>query len=185
MTEQPTNSVHDLRSGGEEKNGEHVQKTANSEHVATDMHSLDAGVKVDAVDREMIERGDRIGAKLVRSLLAHYDASPDLSLRAENERLKHDNSELLAAADADAYVARQLLVRATKAEEKLEEAAKVLEKIERWHGEFPETGQFWKNADGTDSDRTISYGAAYGSNGERDYMRSQARSFLANLKGAE
>ncbi len=129
-------------SGGEEKNGvgagmidsmsdeefnrdrsdenPNVGKTAKSEHVATDMHSLDAGVKIDAVDREMIQRGDRIGAKLVRSLLAHYDANTDLSLRAENERLKQDCEEYKDAGHA--YYARAL-----KAEAKMEEAAKVLE----------------------------------------------------------
>jgi hypothetical protein len=54
-----------------------------------------------------------------------------------------------------------------------------LEKIERWFGEFPETGMFWPNADGTESDRPMSYGAAWGSNGERDFMRAVARDALA------
>lgn len=51
---------------------------------------------------------------------------------------------------------------------------KALGRIERWFGEFPETGKFWDD----DKDRPMSYGAAYGSNGERDYMRSVARDAL-------
>lgn len=50
-----------------------------------------------------------------------------------------------------------------------------LERIERWHGEFPATGRYWdepKNAD------PMSYSACFGSNGERDYMRQVARDAL-------
>ena len=54
-----------------------------------------------------------------------------------------------------------------------------LEKIERWFGEFPETGRFWLSEDGTESDRPMSYGATWGSNGERDFMRAVARSALS------
>lgn len=43
-----------------------------------------------------------------------------------------------------------------------------LEKIERWFGEFPKTGQ--TRPDGT----PMSYAAAFGSNGERDFMRNIA-----------
>lgn len=52
--------------------------------------------------------------------------------------------------------------------ERLREA---LEKVERW--QFPPTGKFWE------SGTPVSYGAAYGSNGERDYMRNVARAALA------
>lgn len=47
-----------------------------------------------------------------------------------------------------------------------------LQKIEEW--ELPPTGKFW------DKEQTepMSYGAAYGSNGERDYMRQIARTAL-------
>jgi len=54
------------------------------------------------------------------------------------------------------------------------ELVEALEKIERWFGEFPSTGEFWK--DGTE----ISYAAQYGSNGERDFMRSIARAALTS-----
>lgn len=49
-----------------------------------------------------------------------------------------------------------------------------LAKIERWFGEFPETGEKWP--DGT----PVSYGASLGSNGERDFMRGVARRALNN-----
>ena len=48
-----------------------------------------------------------------------------------------------------------------------------LAKIEKWFGEFPPTGQFWAG-----SRQEMSYSAAYGSNGERDYMRGVARQAL-------
>ncbi|TAK84344.1 MAG: hypothetical protein EPO20_14745 [Betaproteobacteria bacterium] len=57
----------------------------------------------------------------------------------------------------------------------LQQMRKALERIERWFGEFPPTGHTWK--DGS----TMSYGAAYGSNGERDYMRAVARQALNAL----
>lgn len=50
-----------------------------------------------------------------------------------------------------------------------------LMKINRWFGEFPETGRKWGN--GTD----MSYLACYGSNGERDFMRGVARDALKKL----
>ena len=49
-----------------------------------------------------------------------------------------------------------------------------LARIEKWTGEFPPTGEFWSV-----SKLPISYGAQWGSNGERDYMRSVARDALA------
>ena len=48
-----------------------------------------------------------------------------------------------------------------------------LSKIAKWFGEFPDTEEKWP--DGT----PVSYGAAFGSNGERDFMRSVARDALA------
>jgi hypothetical protein len=43
-----------------------------------------------------------------------------------------------------------------------------LERIARWHGEFPDTGKTWPTGG------AVSYAAEYGSNGERDYMRQIA-----------
>ena len=50
-----------------------------------------------------------------------------------------------------------------------------LERIERWYGEFPATGRFW---DDPVNASPMSYSACYGSNGERDFMRSVAREAL-------
>ena len=52
-----------------------------------------------------------------------------------------------------------------------------LERIERWC-DFPISGATWEDG------RDMSYGAAFGSNGERDYMRGIARAALAKAKGA-
>lgn len=49
-----------------------------------------------------------------------------------------------------------------------------LQRIEQW-SDFPATGRFWDEPANT---QPISYGAAYGSNGERDYMRQVAREAL-------
>lgn len=51
-----------------------------------------------------------------------------------------------------------------------------LRKIEKWFGEFPETGKTWP-----ESGNPMSYGACYGSNGERDFMRSVARDALKSV----
>lgn len=51
-----------------------------------------------------------------------------------------------------------------------------LKRIAKWHGEFPDTGKTWE--DGT----PISYESSYGSNGERDYMRSVAQQALESGK---
>lgn len=53
------------------------------------------GELVDASDRVMIASGDRIGARLARDLLAHYDASSPLisSQKQEIERLTREREE--------------------------------------------------------------------------------------------
>ncbi len=59
----------------------------------------------------------------------------------------------------------------------LEEMVRVkdltLQKIARWHGEFPPTGEYH------DDSHPKSYGYCYGSNGERDFMRHVARNAAA------
>ena len=59
----------------------------------------------------------------------------------------------------------------TEREERLEAA---LQRIAKWYGEFPDTGLYW------DKEETLkmSYSAAFGSNGERDYMRKVAQDAL-------
>lgn len=88
----------------------------------------------------------------------------DACFRANNHH-GHDQSE---------YLALRVAVSALVAERDAMKAA--LTRIEKWHGEFPPTGEFW------DAERTrpISYAVKHGSNGERDYMREVAR---AALKG--
>lgn len=56
---------------------------------------------------------------------------------------------------------------------------KALEVIREWTA-FPPSGRFWRNGDGTISARPMPYGAAFGSNGERDFMRQVARAALAS-----
>ena len=48
-----------------------------------------------------------------------------------------------------------------------------LEQIERWDG-FPSTNETWEG-----SGKPVSYSAAFGSNGERDFMRGVAKAALA------
>ncbi|MCK9369196.1 hypothetical protein M0R04_04595 [Candidatus Dojkabacteria bacterium] len=61
-------------------------------------------------------------------------------------------------------------VNMTYREAKLEHA---LRTIVKW-SDFPDTGSFYD----IEETQKVSYGAAYGSNGERDYMRSIARKAL-------
>src|SRR5689334_6751328 len=66
----------------------------------------------------------------------------------------------------------EFIVRAVNAHAELVAA---LEKIERWDN-FPPSGRFYPHGE------EMSYGAAFGSNGERDYMRSVASAALAKVK---
>lgn len=63
------------------------------------------------------------------------------------------------------------------AETERAEIVAALAKIEKWFGEFPETGRKW------DDGEPMSYSATFGSNGERDYMRQVAREALSKLEG--
>lgn len=77
-----------------------------------------------------------------------------------------------------AYVAvPALLSDLDAAEAERERLRAALQRIERWFGEFPETGRFWDEPKNT---QPMSYSACYGSNGERDYMREVARTALEN-----
>lgn len=59
--------------------------------------------------------------------------------------------------------------------EENETMRQALQRIERWHGEFPETGRYW---DEPNNAEPMSYIACFGSNGERDYMRLIASNAL-------
>ena len=64
--------------------------------------------------------------------------------------------------------------RAAQLKRKIDVMTAALKKIEKWHGEFPSTGKFWDE----EKTRPTSFAAEYGSNGERDYMRSVASAAL-------
>lgn len=74
--------------------------------------------------------------------------------------------------------------RALAAEGERDRLRKALERIERWFGEFPPSGRKERLPNGVELDNELSYGAAFGSNGERDYMRGVARSALYSLPKA-
>jgi hypothetical protein len=70
---------------------------------------------------------------------------------------------------------RRVLGEASTLAREIERLRAALTRIEKWFGEFPETGKFWED----DATRPMSYGACYGSNGERDFMRQIARDALS------
>lgn len=72
----------------------------------------------------------------------------------------------------------RLLERADLFERQQAVLVDALSKIEKWFGEFPPTGKTWATGE------EMSYLAAYGSNGERDFMRSVAREALAAVRPA-
>ncbi len=61
-----------------------------------------------------------------------------------------------------------------------EKMAEALRTIAEWRGKFPPTDRFWDE----EKTRPMSYAAAYGSNGERDYMRMVARTALADFESS-
>ncbi len=82
-----------------------------------------------------------------------------------NLRMLGTPEEIRAALDLkDAEIAR---LRSES-----ERMRRALERVAKWHGEFPPTGKTWPTGE------PMSYGAANGSNGERDYMRALAREAL-------
>lgn len=106
-------------------------------------------------------------AKRAEATIAEIERPLDAQMARLNEtvvRLNGENEKLRAAQSAIAP--------------NVEAMRKALERIERWFGEFPPTADKWP--DGS----AVSYGAAYGSNGERDYMRKVAREALASAPSA-
>lgn len=100
---------------------------------------------------------DWVADKIKRGLAAH-----DLSL----------NATMSVALTPKAWrcVLEKLLDGPNERELRMEAA---LRKIARWHKEFPPSGHFYPTT--TNGEMTeMSYGAAFGSNGERDYMRQVA-----------
>lgn len=56
-------------------------------------------------------------------------------------------------------------------------AYEALQKVLKW--EMPVTGQFWDK----EEKQPMSYAAAYGSNGERDYIKSIAKAAISECVG--
>lgn len=59
-----------------------------------------------------------------------------------------------------------------EAAREIERLRAALQRVARWHGEFPDSCRQWPDG------QPMSYAAAFGSNGERDYMRQIALNAL-------
>ncbi len=68
---------------------------------------------------------------------------------------------------------------------KLEQMEKALKTIAEWRGHFPPTNRFWTDQLGRPTTEPMSYSSAFGSNGERDYMRGIATAALASSLNTE
>lgn len=68
------------------------------------------------------------------------------------------------------------------ASDEIQKLRGALGRIERWQGEFPETGRYWDEPNTNDP---MSYGTCFGSDGERDYMRQIARQALTETLSDE
>lgn len=94
---------------------------------------------------------------------ANKEADPTYThLEAHNRYMKRHYIQI-----ATAYA-----TRAITAEAENDRLRKALTKIANW--ELPETGKFWDEKE----KRPMSYEAAYGSNGVRDYMKALAKNAL-------
>ncbi|WP_091739868.1 hypothetical protein [Phenylobacterium immobile] len=110
-------------------------------------------------DREALEQEN---AELRLAICGGEDAP------GHNATIPH--AQILATL-AENYAGSRAWAEAEKA--RADRLAEALIKIERWFGEFPDTGKTWPNGS------PVSYGASWGSNGERDFMRVVARQALA------
>ena len=114
---------------------------------------------------------------LAKQLMSTFDEDEALTL-AEQTFSTEINEQL--AEDIIQYASR-LHSRYQQTESGVTALVNALEQIERWDG-FPSTNETWEG-----SGRPVSYSAAFGSNGERDFMRGVAKAALANYhkhKGA-
>jgi hypothetical protein len=73
--------------------------------------------------------------------------------------------------DQELQTLRNLGNEAEAAADEIARLRAALVRIARWHGEFPATGKFW---DAPENTQPMSYSAAFGSKGERDFMRQIA-----------
>ena len=126
-----------------------------------------AAERIDLAEHDAEERDWRSGA----NAFAPEDAIAEV---AEWKRLAIAGN-LIALEMRNIEAERDRLAAANAREAGLRKA---LEVIREWTA-FPPSGRFWRNGDGTISARPMPYGAAFGSNGERDFMRQVARAALA------
>jgi hypothetical protein len=101
-----------------------------------------------------------------------YPAIGAIGMGFADQQCKAKDEELR---EANRYI--ELSKNALKRNEfKADELAKALELIAEW--KLPETGRFWDE----ENTRPLTYEAAYGSNGVRDYMKSMAKEALESHK---
>jgi hypothetical protein len=106
-------------------------------------------------------------------LAAHTVPDVIKRLLAEKEEWRQKYGNAMAERDS-------LTARVAELEAERDRLRAALERIERWFGEFPATGQFWDEPANT---QPMSYAAAFGSNGERDFMRRIASAALSTPEG--
>jgi len=113
------------------------------------------------------------GAESLIEELAHekarHNIGGDIFEAERNRMILNQTTELKYLERAEAAESR-----ADALTTKLAGVRETLRRIERWFGEFPEA----IDREG----RKVSYGSAYGSNGERDFMRALARAVLSTLE---
>jgi hypothetical protein len=113
---------------------------------------------------------------------AHDSSSPTRStgardtLTAEPMVVKY-KTHAFAVRQAEAAITRAEAAEAAReaAEGRITALEAALERIARWFGEFPKVES---------RGEVVSYGTAYGSNGERDYMRSIAEAALRGSRAS-
>ena len=119
-------------------------------------------------------------------LLAETQLSLDRLARAEAAEAERDgllaeNAEHSAARDRQFNLVYAFKALAEAAEGKVARLVGALEEVVQW-GPFPSSGRFWPTNDTTSEPSPMSYSAAFGSNGERDYIRARARAALSDIK---
>ena len=76
-------------------------------------------------------------------------------------------------------ITEELVIEIRKMDKELQILRGALKIINEW--KFPHTRRYWDE----EKTRPMSYGAAFGSNGERDYMRTIAANALKRTSGTE
>lgn len=155
----------------------HIRLDAVDEHATQELrHKAELSAALTA------PREDALAAE-VKRLKADLDAATKgLWSEWELERANYKAKELGGLFEhANAELNRHLIEQNVKFRTRLKavettagECVEVLQRIERWKGEFPPSHRYWDGGSG----EMMSYGAAFGSNGERDFMRGLARDVL-------